>query len=295
MREQQAEQRRAGPRRAGRPGASSRRPARVRPRGRRRGRRVRCGDGAGLAGRVGLWRRAVAASGPCAGVVWAGPVADLCAAVASGAVGSARERRRAAGRRDREHRAARAGWLTSTRPPCASTTAATMARPRPVLPAAREREVSPRANRSKTSGCRSVRDARAVVGDGRRPHRPVVAARPRGDRACPAGCGCGRWPAGWPAPGAAGRRRRARSTGSSGRSSRQRWSRPAAWASLTASTTSRDRSTGSLASGRPESSRASSSRSSTSVVIRALSDSTRPSAWATSGGTASRPRRVSSA
>ena len=40
-----------------------------------------------------------------------------------------------------------------------------MARPSPVLPAAREREESPRANRSKTSGNRGG-DARPVVDDG---------------------------------------------------------------------------------------------------------------------------------
>src|SRR5436305_1870380 len=38
-------------------------------------------------------------------------------------------------------------------PPCALTTAATMARPNPVLPPRRERDESPRANRSKISGC----------------------------------------------------------------------------------------------------------------------------------------------
>ena len=84
-------------------------------------------------------------------------------------------------------------------------------------------------------------------------------------------------------------------TASGGRSRRQRWSGPAACASPTTSTTSADRSTGVTSSGRPSSSRASSSRSSTRVVIRALSDSTRRSACATSGGTSSRPRRVSSA
>ena len=44
------------------------------------------------------------------------------------------------------------------------TTAATIASPSPVLPAARERELSPRAKRSKTSGQDVRRDARAVVG-----------------------------------------------------------------------------------------------------------------------------------
>ena len=56
------------------------------------------------------------------------------------------------------------------------------------------------------------------------------------------------------------------------------WSGPAAWASLTASTTIRVTSTCSLSRGRPASSRASSSRSSTRTAIRVASDSTRPSA-----------------
>src|SRR5205823_1476167 len=43
---------------------------------------------------------------------------------------------------------------TSAVPWCASTTAATIDNPSPVLPAARERDVSPRANRSNTSGSR---------------------------------------------------------------------------------------------------------------------------------------------
>ena len=84
-------------------------------------------------------------------------------------------------------------------------------------------------------------------------------------------------------------------TDSSGRSSRQWWSGAATCASLTASMTRRDRSTGAACSGRPESSRASSSISSTSAVIRVVSDSTRRIACATSGGTASDTRRVSSA
>jgi hypothetical protein len=45
---------------------------------------------------------------------------------------------------------------TSTRPWCASTTAQTMASPSPVLPPARDLEVSPRVNRSKISGWSSV-------------------------------------------------------------------------------------------------------------------------------------------
>ena len=80
-----------------------------------------------------------------------------------------------------------------------------------------------------------------------------------------------------------------------GSSRRQWWPWPAAWASLTASTTSGERSVLSYESGRPASRRASSSRSSTRPVIRAASDSMRPSACRVSGPISSRPRRVSSA
>ena len=46
------------------------------------------------------------------------------------------------------------GELSSAMEPwCALTTAETIARPKPVLPPLREREVSPRANRSNTSDC----------------------------------------------------------------------------------------------------------------------------------------------
>ena len=49
--------------------------------------------------------------------------------------------------------------VTMMQPPCAATTASTMARPRPVLfpasPAARARPVSPRVNRSNSSGSSS--------------------------------------------------------------------------------------------------------------------------------------------
>ena len=114
-----------------------------------------------------------------------------------------------------------------------------MARPSPVQPAARDRDESPRAKRSKTSRQQLGRDARTVVATPAARHRCRRSVRrSRGRRWCRPGCACGRWRAGWPAPGAAGRRRRSRSTGSSGRSSRQMWSGPAARASLTASTTS---------------------------------------------------------
>ncbi len=49
-------------------------------------------------------------------------------------------------------------------PPCALTTAATIARPSPVLPSRRERDESPRANRSNTSGSSVAGYAGAVVG-----------------------------------------------------------------------------------------------------------------------------------
>ena len=92
-----------------------------------------------------------------------------------------------------------------------------------------------------------------------------------------------------PAPG-----RRGPSTGSSGRSSCQTWSGPAACASLTASTTIRvtvDR----LAVQRPAGVEPGEQQQVVDeAVIRVASDSTRPSAWATDGGTGSRSRRVSS-
>ncbi|CAM5352059.1 hypothetical protein SMICM304S_11462 [Streptomyces microflavus] len=93
--------------------------------------------------------------------------------------------------------------------------------------------------------------------------------------------------------------------GSSGRSSRQWWrasasaAASATRASLTASTTNGSRSVLSYESGRPASSRASSSRSSTRPVIRSASDSIRPSACRVTEpeSDSSRPvtRRVSSA
>ena len=56
------------------------------------------------------------------------------------------------------------------------------------------------------------RDAGAVVDD--LEHRPAALGPQPGGRRRPArGCGCARWPAGWPAPGAAGPRRRAPRTG----------------------------------------------------------------------------------
>ena len=51
------------------------------------------------------------------------------------------------------------------RPLCACTTAATIASPSPVLPAACDLEPSPRENRSKTSGNRRAGNARPVVRD----------------------------------------------------------------------------------------------------------------------------------
>ena len=45
--------------------------------------------------------------------------------------------------------------VTLTSPPCAATTATTIARPSPVLPSCRDRDAEPRANRSKTCGSRS--------------------------------------------------------------------------------------------------------------------------------------------
>ena len=80
-----------------------------------------------------------------------------------------------------------------------------------------------------------------------------------------------------------------------GRSRRQSWSGPAACASVTASMASTVRSTGSEARGRPASSRASSSMSSSSAVIRRDSDSTRDIACSALTGISSGERRTSSA
>ena len=66
---------------------------------------------------------------------------------------------------------------TMTRPPWAATTASTMARPSPVLPAVRGAGLAPRANRSKTSRQQLGRDARAVVDDVEPARRPPVAGR----------------------------------------------------------------------------------------------------------------------
>ena len=141
-----------------------------------------------------------------------------------------------------------------------------MASPSPVLPVlAASREPS-RGRTARTRAAQLRRDARAVV-DARsaRARRPA-AARPTVDRGARRACACARWPAGWPAPGAAATRRRSPSTGSSGRSSCQRWSGPGGVGVADA----RRRPGGSgrprpRSSGRPASSRASSSRSSTSV------------------------------
>ena len=130
-----------------------------------------------------------------------------------------------------------------------------------------------------------------TLSDRRRPGRSGCPARRRGrlragrrSRPCRPGCAWPRCSAGWRAPDAGAGRRperrlapRAAPAATGGR--------PAATlASLVASMPSRVMSTGSLASGRPASSRASSSSSSTSTLIRADSDSTRLSACATSSG-----------
>jgi hypothetical protein len=46
---------------------------------------------------------------------------------------------------------ARGPLVRSTLPPCSAVTASTMARPRPVLPGARDRELSARAKRSNSA------------------------------------------------------------------------------------------------------------------------------------------------
>ena len=133
------------------------------------------------------------------------------------------------------------------------------------MPAARDREESPRTKRLKISGCRSAGMPGPVVGHGDHGRIPRSVRRPHQHRGARRGVGAG---VGQQVGQHLVQPRRVadrRSTGSSGRSSRQRWSGPATRASETASTTSRVRSTSSADSGRPESSRASSSRSSTRV------------------------------
>ena len=136
-------------------------------------------------------------------------------------------------------------------------------------PAAREREASPRANRSKTCGSSS--------GGMPGPSSSIVDARPRRRAACDAG-GDGRAGRGVRTgvgeqvdqdllePGRVGRHERAARRAGRAASGGPG---PAARASLTASTTSGDEvGAARTASGRPASSRASSSRSSTRPVIR---------------------------
>ena len=173
-----------------------------------------------------------------------------------------------------------------------------MARPRPLLPAAREREESPRANRSKTLGRNDSGMPGPSSSDG--DLDPALglaapaAATPR--PASRAACGCGRWPAGWPRPGAAGAgRRRPAPAPPAGRAASV-WS--GAGGVRVADRVDRPARTGRPArgsSGRPVSSRASSSRSSTSEVIRSAADSTRSIAWAICGGASARCGRDSSA
>ena len=166
-------------------------------------------------------------------------------------------------------------------PSCALTTAATIARPSPVLPPRRDRDESPRANRSKISGCR----------------RPGCRARRR-RRSAP------RPAAVAPASRDRGARRGVRA--GVGKQIRQHLVQPGLVAD------DDDRLVGqvqrplvirsgdvgvadgvddqprqvdrSRSSGRPASSRASSSMSSTSCVMRPVSDSTRLIACATSAG-----------
>jgi hypothetical protein len=71
--------------------------------------------------------------------------------------------------------------VTDTSPWCASTTARTIASPRPVLPARREREESPRANSLEERAEQAGRDAGTVVLD--REHHVVAVALEHGDHA----------------------------------------------------------------------------------------------------------------
>ena len=172
--------------------------------------------------------------------------------------------------------------------------ARTIARPSPVDPDARERELSPRAKRSN-------RTARVSSGMPGPSSSTVTTAKSPGstpsDIATLVEAGvciralasrftitCCRRTA---SPGT--------TTGSSGASSDHSLPGPAACASLTASMSSRDRSTGRRSRSRPASSLASSSRSSTSEVILMASDSIRASECTTSSGSVWLPRLVSSA
>ena len=224
-------------------------------------------------------------------------VVSVCAARRGRPVPSAVRRRRPGSIGSRTVNSVWPGLLvTLTSPPCAATTAATIARPSPVLPSCRDRDESPRANRSKTCGSRSARDARAR----RRPRRHACGARSGGQRDGDGGarraCACGRWRAGWRAPGAAAARRPAPSTGSSGRSSCQRWSGPGGVGVA-------DRVDDERGSGRPARAPAAGRRRGGRAAAgprpgghpRRPRDSTRPSACATSAATRLGSRRVSSA
>ena len=93
-------------------------------------------------------------------------------------------------RRRQPHRELRApgpARAPSTVPPCAATTASTIARPSPVLPVSRDRDAIPRANRSNTCGSRSG----GMPGRCRDGQLDAAVRRGRGRRSpsCPPACG----------------------------------------------------------------------------------------------------------
>lgn len=205
------------------------------------------------------------------------------------------EHRRLGGQLDGEDRPPRHA-STVTVPPCAVTIACTRARPRPVEPAWREREASPRAKRSKTEGRRAGGMPGPSSWISTRTSGPP--AHTRAVTVVPGGGGVG------PGVGeevdddlveAGGVGADEDGSSGAGSSSRQTWSGPAARSSPAASTTSGARSPLRYDNGCSASSRASSSRSSTRPVIRSASNSIRPSACGVPGPVDSRPRRVSSA
>ena len=117
---------------------------------------------------------------------------------------------------------------TVTLPPCAATTASTIAGPARCCRCRRDRDADPAGEPLEHVRQQLRGDPRAVVGDGQRARRRRR-GRGRRSRSCPAGV-CVRalasrlvstWVSRGASPGT--------TTGSSGRSSCQRWSSPAAW------------------------------------------------------------------
>ena len=109
--------------------------------------------------------------------------------------------------------------------------------------------------------------------------------------ACPAACAPARCRRGWRRPGAAGRRRRATTTGAGGVGVDRPLGVHGARVGAPRRGRARARSTGPRSSGRPWSRRASSSRSSTRLPMRIASCSVRRIASASSSGSSRPPAR----